>query len=137
MRYHDVVMDDTAPSPNGDNGRDASGRFVAGNPGGPGNPHARQVGQLRSALIEAVTDKDIERIFATLVRRAIEGDVRAAKEVLDRVLGRPQEAVVQLHAHVDEVQFSPRAQERLDRMARMIKSIRDAEARDKETPPPL
>lgn len=30
--------------------RDARGRFVTGNPGGPGNPHARRTQELRSAL---------------------------------------------------------------------------------------
>jgi len=28
-------------------GRDARGRFTKGNPGGPGNPHARRVAALR------------------------------------------------------------------------------------------
>ena len=35
--------------------RDANGRFVKGNPGGPGNPFARKVAVLRTALINFVT----------------------------------------------------------------------------------
>ncbi len=80
------------PSPNGANGRDASGRFAKGNPGGPGNPFARHVGQLRSALLEAVTAEDMRVVASKLVELAKSGDVRAIKELLDRVLGRPQEA---------------------------------------------
>ena len=78
-----------APSPNG---RDGKGRFTAGNAGGPGNPHAKRIGQLRSALLTAVTAKDISAIVRELVARAKAGDVRAIREVFDRTLGRPLEA---------------------------------------------
>ncbi len=35
------------PLANGDNGRDKQGRFAVGNKGGPGNPCARRVAQMR------------------------------------------------------------------------------------------
>ena len=35
-------------APAGDNGRDARGRFAPGNAGGPGNPFARRVAELRT-----------------------------------------------------------------------------------------
>ncbi len=79
----------TAPS---GNGRDASGRFAKGNPGGPGNPHAQKVARLRSALLNAVTEEDIRLIVAKLVEQAKAGDLHAAKEVLLRTLGKPVEA---------------------------------------------
>ena len=80
------------PSPNGANGnRQTGGRFAAGNPGGPGNPHARQVAALRSALLDAVTPADMTAIVAKLVTDAKAGSVQAAKEVLERVLGKPIE----------------------------------------------
>ena len=66
----------------------ANGRFQVGNPGGPGNPHARAVGRLRSAMLGAVTDEDIKAICARLVAMAREGNVAAAREVLDRCLGK-------------------------------------------------
>ena len=81
-----------APSPNGANGRDGQGRFARGNPGGPGNPHAQQVGKLRSALLRAVSEADMQAIVARLVELAKEGNVQAAKEVIDRCIGRPVEA---------------------------------------------
>ena len=42
--------------------RDASGKFAQGNPGGPGNPHAKRVGELRTALLDAVTPEDMRAV---------------------------------------------------------------------------
>ena len=64
------------PAPTASNGRDGNGRFAPGNRFANGNPHAKRIGQLRSALIEMATA----------------GDIQAIREVLLRVLGRPQEA---------------------------------------------
>ena len=80
------------PTPNGPNGRDERGRFAPGNVGGPGNPHAKQVGKLRSAMLAAVSDKEMKAVVKKLVELAKGGNVPAAKEVLDRCLGRPVEA---------------------------------------------
>ena len=80
------------PTPNGPNGRDDRGRFAPGNVGGPGNPHAKQVGKLRSAMLKAVTEKDMRAVVMKLVELAKSGNVPAAREVLDRCLGRPVEA---------------------------------------------
>jgi len=83
-----------APSPNGDNGdaRDASGRFRPGHKGGPGNPHAKRVGQLRSALLKAVSDDDWLAIVRKLIEDAKAGDHAARCELFTRTLGRPTEA---------------------------------------------
>src|SRR5262249_52484514 len=43
-------------------GRDARGRFTAGNKGGTGNPFARQIAGFRKALANAVTPERFERI---------------------------------------------------------------------------
>ena len=80
------------PSPNGQNGRDGKGRFTKGNPGGTGNPHARKVGQLRSAMLGAVTQADMRAVVGKLVELAKEGSVQAAREVIDRCIGKPIEA---------------------------------------------
>ncbi len=80
------------PTRNGSDGRDERGRFAPGNPGGPGNPHAKQTGKLRSAMLKAVTEKDMRAVVMKLVELAKSGNVPAAKEVLDRCLGRPVEA---------------------------------------------
>jgi hypothetical protein len=81
-----------SPSTNGANGgRQDGGRFAKGNPGGPGNPHARRVARLRSALLKAVTPADMKAIVARLVQDARAGNVQAAREVIERSLGKPVE----------------------------------------------
>jgi hypothetical protein len=74
-------------------GRDAAGRFTRGNAGGPGNPFARQVANLRKALLEAVSAEDILLVARRLVAGAIEGDVTAARLLFSYVLGKPAPAV--------------------------------------------
>ena len=78
------------PSPNGDNGRgrDARGRFTAGNPGGPGNPHAGAVAAWREALLLTVSPADLKAVIRALLKHAKAGEPWAVKELLDRCLGR-------------------------------------------------
>jgi len=80
------------PSAIGANGRGPDGRFRKGNPGGPGNPHARQVARLRAALLEAITPEDIAAVVRAMIERACAGDVAAAKVILERALGQPIQA---------------------------------------------
>lgn len=68
--------------------RDKKGRFRAGNPGGPGNPYARRTSDLRQTLLGAVTQDDLLQIVDALVSKAKQGDITAAKELLDRLLGK-------------------------------------------------
>lgn len=70
------------------NGRAPNGRFTTGNPGGPGNPHGAKVSKLRAAILRAVDEGDIEAIVAKLVEMARSGDLTAAREVLDRTIGK-------------------------------------------------
>ena len=80
------------PSPNGANGRGSTGRFTLGNPGGPGNPYAKRVAALRAAMLDAVSEEDMAAVLGKLIELAKAGNVPAAKEVLDRCLGRTLEA---------------------------------------------
>ena len=79
------------PSPAGSNGRGPNGRFAPGNRAGRGNPHARRVARLRAALLRSVTPEDIVDVARALLAQAKEGDVAAAKELLQRLLGPPVE----------------------------------------------
>jgi hypothetical protein len=74
-------------------GRDAKGRFAKGNPGGPGNPFARQVARLRSALVNRVTEADMDRIAEDLIVKAQLGDLAAVKLLFLYILGKPGAAV--------------------------------------------
>ena len=81
------------------NGRDAQGRFAKGNKGGPGNPFGRHLAQRRQVVAEAVSEEDLRQILAVLVAKAKEGDVPAAKLVLQYAVGKPQLfATVNRHA---------------------------------------
>jgi hypothetical protein len=76
-------------------GRDASGRFAPGNPGGPGaiaHERTKRAGELRQALHAAVTPEDMAAIARALIDKAKSGDVAAARELLDRIIGRPTPA---------------------------------------------
>lgn len=69
-------------------GRGAGGRFARGNRHGKGNPHAKQHAQLREILLAAVTPDDVRAVVRGLVEQAKAGNVPAARELLDRVVGR-------------------------------------------------
>ncbi|QNN24084.1 hypothetical protein HED60_18015 [Planctomycetales bacterium ZRK34] len=103
-----------APIVNGSNGgRDASGRFTRGNPGGPGNPYIRQVAALRAAVLEAVDAESLAAIVHALVEKAKAGDVVAAREIFDRCLGKPKQT---LDLDVD---VGPKAEKCIDEMTDM------------------
>jgi hypothetical protein len=74
-------------------GRGPKGRFAKGNPGGPGNPFARQVAAFRQEFMAAVTGEDIAVIVRALIEKAKAGDVAAARLVLQYTLGKPAATV--------------------------------------------
>ncbi len=76
-----------------DTGRDARGRFTAGNAGGPGNPFARRVASLRTILLECVSDEEMRIIAGQLVVMAKLGDLAAIKLLFQYVLGKPAATV--------------------------------------------
>lgn len=78
------------PSQTGSNGaRTLAGQFAAGNKFGKGNPLARQQARIRAMIVEAVSEEDFRAIIAAMVDRAKEGDMVAARELLNRLAGRP------------------------------------------------
>jgi len=76
----------TNPTPSG---RDGKGRFAKGNGLGQGNPFARRVAALRSALLEEVDEDKFRRMVRDLVGMALGKDLAAIKLVFHYVLGRP------------------------------------------------
>jgi hypothetical protein len=73
-------------------GRDAGGRFAVGNSGGPGaiaHERTKRARALRQALHDAVTPEDMAAVARALIDKAKAGDVAAARELLDRIIGRP------------------------------------------------
>jgi len=80
------------PSPTADNGRGPGGRFAKGNKSGAGNPLHVHVQLLRAALLRSVTGKELEAVGRKLLMMALQGDVAAIRELLNRLLGPPVEA---------------------------------------------
>jgi hypothetical protein len=74
----------------GMDGRNSLGQFVVGNKGGPGNPAAAAVARNRAALLEAVEPDKLKAIVLSLVQQALDGDVAAARLVLERLCGKPE-----------------------------------------------
>jgi len=78
------------PSPNGLNGgRDSSGRFTKGNKFGTGNPLAAEVFARRQAFFAVVSQANLKAIVRQIVAAAKDGDLAAAKLILEWTLGRP------------------------------------------------
>jgi hypothetical protein len=82
-----------APASNGHDGRDARGPFLKGNKAGRGNPFSKRSAAIRSALLNAISTKDLQVIVRTLVEKAKAGDLVAAKLILLWAIGRPDDQV--------------------------------------------
>lgn len=64
-----------------------NGQFIKGNTAARGNPYTKKAGEMRKALYQSVTARDIQRIVETLKAQAIAGDLRAISLLFDRLLG--------------------------------------------------
>jgi len=125
------------PSTNGNDGlvatRDSKGRFLPGNPGGPGNPQAGNVGKWRQALAEAVSAEDLAEVTRKLVKAAKAGKPWAVRELLNRCLGKPS-VQIDLQADVEAVREYTEVEEiEARRLARLL-LMEDAAADKPEAP---
>ena len=78
-----------------EDGRDASGRFVKGWKGGPGNREFARLREYRAAVEKEIPAKTCSRILARFAVLAMKGDVAAGKVVLERLMGKPQTPISQ------------------------------------------
>jgi len=62
--------------------RDGRGRFVKGGPGGPGRPKGSAYA---SEFRELIGERRIKGVIDAMVARALEGDVAAARLVVERL----------------------------------------------------
>jgi hypothetical protein len=97
----DNKRQETATNGNG-SGRDSKGRFTAGNPGGPGNPFARRVAQLRSVMLQCITDEDMQAITHAVLLKARNGDLQAVKLMYQYGIGKASDAVNPDTLDIDE-----------------------------------
>ena len=110
------------PSTNGTSGRKSNGQFAKGNKCGTGNPYARRVARLRSALLDAVGENGLADIVQGMVTAAKGGDVAAAKLLLSYLLGKPVESVEPdyVEIHERELQSKDRGLDSDDKIAAMF-----------------
>jgi hypothetical protein len=80
------------PSPTGFNGRADDGRFAAGNVFGKGNPFSRRTQRIRAELFRSLEPGAILAAARKIVAKAKAGDLKSFAEILDRTLGRPNDA---------------------------------------------
>lgn len=101
----------------GDSGRRQDGRFCAGNRIGKGNPRAKQIQQLRSAFLTVFTPETMRQVVEKLIEQALEGDIAAAKLLIDRSLGR--ESLAESKAPFEEMNLEERHQAAIEKFARL------------------
>src|SRR5262245_20258454 len=113
--------------------RDANGRFVKGNPGGPGNPFARKVAALRKALIHFVTVDDMKHVAFILKEKAMGGDLVAIKLLFQYVLGKPAETIDPDRLDIEEAKIQDEQYQAVQDPAMMAEMYgRAAEAEEDE-----
>lgn len=96
-RYY--IMTDRLPKRQFD--RDNRGRYLPGRPGGSGNPAGERIERLRHEMMKPVSSADIQGIIRKLIDLALEGDVAAAREVLNRTIGKPLPTIAVDHDRTD------------------------------------
>ncbi len=80
------------------NGRDKSGRFATGNPGGPGRPRRPVEQEYLSTLNEAVTLDDWKEIVQRAIVDAKKGDAKSREWLSARLMGDNPTSLLQLAA---------------------------------------
>jgi hypothetical protein len=96
-------MSETSAAAAPKSNHNANGRFAPGNSGGPGNPFAREVAELRKAILARLTVEAAGEITDALIARAKSGDVAAARLVFQYALGKPARATEPDRTPIDEM----------------------------------
>lgn len=84
-------------------GRDKSGKFAAGNPGGPGRPPRATERDYLVALSEACSTDDWQEIVTRAVDDAKDGDAKARAWLAGYLVGEPGSRGELLHTIAVEV----------------------------------
>lgn len=85
----------THPSTTAANGdHDVAGRFLPGNKAAKGNPHAKRIARLRAKLLATIRPADLAAVVKSMLDKARDGDVAAARLLLEYTLGRPDRSGV-------------------------------------------
>jgi len=97
------------PANPGDPWRDERGRYLPGNPGGPGNPMAREMARMRLLLARRVNDELFDLIVQKLVLLCLKGNLGAIKLLMQYRAGGPDRSVSVDELALDEMRLGLRA----------------------------
>ena len=112
-------------------GRQSNGRFAKGNPGGCGNPFARQVAAFRACLINSVTEDDFKAIMYELLEEAKDGNLQAIKLLFSYLLGTPKPVVEPDELDLNEMHLAHQA----DLAAEALRQATPASPSANDAPP--
>ena len=110
------------PPPSADTGRTPRGTFAPGNQFSTGNPHASKVQKLRTAMLQAITETDVQVIIAKLIDLARDGDLKAMA-LLFSIVGKPSDADIKAESHSPEQRG-----EMIQRISERMRAARESEA---------
>lgn len=91
--------------------RAKDGKWLAGIGGGGGNPYVKSINHYKALIGAAVSDEDVVAIVQAMVERGKAGDIAAAREIFDRLVGRPKQEVA-----IESTTTSPQEAEQQMRM---------------------
>src|SRR5262245_43310308 len=115
---------------------DHRGHFTVGNPGGPGNPLAREMAYWRQRMRESVTPTLFDHVFSSLFALAIRGNLAAIKYFHECVCGRPERGVAAERLEAHELLLQLQAARLIKRCDRAGIRLRQDAAPAPPPPPP-
>ncbi len=115
-----AIADELATNKGGSPGRKSNGQFARGNPGGPGNPHARFSAAMLTIARQTMTPEKIAAVFESIYVKALSGDMTAAKLLLHYTIGKPGDAPHPDHLERDEWDLYQKNAMTLDEMKQAL-----------------
>src|SRR5688500_9887718 len=109
--------------------RDEKGRYLPGNPGGPGNPMAREMARVRLLLARRVSDEVFDQVVQQLVLLALKGNLGAIRTLMQYKAGRPDPSVRVDELALDELRLRLQADELARRREQALRPPEEAPAR--------
>jgi hypothetical protein len=70
-----------------------SGSFAKGNKKGAGNSEVRRMAKYRQSIRSAISQDDVQYLALRMLEQAMQGDVAAARLILEYTCGKPKQPV--------------------------------------------
>lgn len=107
-----------------------NGKFAPGNDISRGNPYFAQMQKFQRCVLDSVKQAELRAVIKAMIEKAKEGDVNAARLIIERVCGKmPQDAGIQV-TNVSQGNMTIRIQLENEKTEEISPSIL-------EEPPPL